>query len=106
MSEEKMTLLDDERLIENAAMCSQHKPLIDDKSVNEYIVLNVCKPLRDEIESLRAKVAELERDKGAARRDSTRSHNIVAAFQKETAEARRLIERAYKLIGGQSEGDT
>ena len=59
-----------------------------------------------EIESLRAKVAELERDKGAARRDSTRSHNIVAAFQKETAEARRLIERAYKLIGGQSEGDT
>ena len=62
MSEEKMTLLDDERLIENAAMCSQHKPLIDDKSVNECIVLNVCKPLRDEIESLRAKVAELERE--------------------------------------------
>ncbi len=44
---------DDQRLIEDAAVCSQQEILLDNESVNECIVLNVCAPLR-------ARIAELE----------------------------------------------
>ena len=41
--------LDNARLLENAATCSQHRPLLDNESLRECIVLNIIDPLKAEI---------------------------------------------------------
>lgn len=58
---------DNDLLLDNAAVCSQH-PALEDSTVRECITLNVISPLRRELAALRAQLAE--RDAEIARQSA------------------------------------
>ena len=61
--------LNNDRLLDDAATCSQHKPLVDNESLRECIVLNIIDPLKAEIRQLRGENKRLRLDTSYANYD-------------------------------------
>jgi len=85
-------LVDNKKLLDNAACASQHRALLDDEIVREAVTLNVINPLKAEIERLQA-----EKELKNKRIDWTVSDNAKKAIEIERLQARNeLLEKVVE----------
>ena len=73
--------MDKEKLLDNAACGSQHRPLLDDENVRKAIVLNVMEPYENRIKELEADLEESKAISVALMRDNMSTSKLRAALE-------------------------